>query len=93
MEELSKKVAQLNDGWEFYNHLDDHNKPNKQNPIHIRKPMLDVFLGTESCEDQEERFYEAASELIKLVAEEDSFWALRESLKISKPATKNRTSQ
>ena len=43
VEELSKKVAQLNDGWEFYNHLDDHNEPNKHHPIHIRKPMLDVF--------------------------------------------------
>ena len=81
VEELSKKVAQLNDGWEFYNHLDDHNEPNKHHPIHIRKPMLDVFLGTESCEDQEERFYEAASELIKLVAEEDSFWELRDACK------------
>ena len=76
---LEKKVAQLNDGWEFYNHLDDHNDPNKHHPIHIRKPMLDVFCGTESCEDQEQRFYEVASKLIKLVAEEESFWALRES--------------
>ncbi len=81
VEELSKKVEQLKDGWEFYNHLDDHNAPNKYHPIHIRKPMLDVFCGTESCEDQEDRFYEAARELIKLVAEEESFWALRESCK------------
>ena len=80
--ELSTKVEQLNDGWEFYDHLDDRtvNEPNKNNPIHIRKPMLDVFSGTESCEDQEERFYEVASKLIRLVVEEESFWALRESL-------------
>ena len=81
VEVLSKKVEQLNDGWQFYNHLDDHNAPNKYHPIHIRKSMLDIFSGTESCEDQEDRFYEAASELIKLVAEEESFWALRESCK------------
>ena len=43
--------------------------------------MLDVFCGTESGEDQEERFYEEASKLIRLVAEEESFWALRESCK------------
>ena len=43
--------------------------------------MLDVFLGTESCEDQEKRFYEAASKLIRLVAEEDSFWELRDACK------------
>ena len=82
VEELSKKVAQLNDGWEFYDHLADSDAPrkNKTNPIYIRKPMRDV-LGTESCEDQEERFYEAASELIKLVAEEESFWELRDACK------------
>lgn len=78
---LPKKVKLLNDGWQFYNHLDDHNAPNKYHPIHIRKPMLDVFCGTESGEDQEERFYEAASKLIRLVAEEESFWVLRESCK------------
>ena len=80
---LPKKVEQLNDGWQFYDHLKDFEAPgkNKYHPIHIRKPMLDVFCGTESCEDQEERFYEAASKLIRLVAEEESFWALRESCK------------
>ena len=83
VEELPKKVKQLNDGWQFYDHLKDFEAPrkNKYHPIHIRKPMLDVFCGTESCEDQEERFYEAARELIKLVVEEESFWALRESCK------------
>ena len=80
VEELPKKVKQLNGGWQFYNHLDDPNvlEKNEYHPIYIRKPMLDVFCGTESCEDQEERFYEAASELIKLVVEEESFWMLRE---------------
>ena len=80
---LPKKVEQLNDGWQFYDHLKDFEAPrkNKYHPIHIRKPMLDVFCGTESGEDQEERFYEAASTLIRLVAEEESFWALRESCK------------
>ena len=80
---LPKKVEQLNDGWQFYDHLKDFEAPrkNKYHPIHIRKPMLDVFCGTESGEDQEERFYEAASELIKLVVEEESFWSLRDACK------------
>lgn len=52
-------------------------KPNKWHPIHIRKPLLDVFAGTEKYEEQEERFYEAASKLIELIAEEESFWKLR----------------
>ena len=80
---LPKKVEQLNDGWQFYDHLKDFEAPrkNKYHPIHIRKPMLDVFCGTESGEDQEERFYEAASKLIRLVAEEESFWSLRDACK------------
>ena len=80
---LPQKVEQLNDGWQFYDHLKDFEAPrkNKYHPIHIRKPMLDVFCGTESCEDQEDRFYGAASELIKLVAEEESFWSLRDACK------------
>ena len=80
---LPKKVEQLNDGWQFYDHLKDFEAPrkNKYHPIHIRKSMLDVFCGTESGEDQEERFYEAASELIKLVVEEESFWSLRDACK------------
>ena len=83
VEKLPKKVEQLNDGWEFYNHLEDPNvlNKNKYHPIHIRKPLLDVFAGTESGEDQEDRFYETASKLIKLVAEEESFWALRDACK------------
>ena len=80
---LPKKVEQLKDGWQFYDHLKDFEAPrkNKYHPIHIRKPMLDVFCGTESYEDQEDRFYRAASELIKLVAEEESFWSLRDACK------------
>ena len=81
--ELSCRVQnKLRDGWngwEFYNHLEDRTvkRPNKWHPIHIRKPLLDVFAGTGKYEEQEERFYEAASKLIDLVVEEESFWKLR----------------
>ena len=80
-QELLCRVQQrLNDGWdgwEFYNHLEAVNMPNRWHPIHIRKPLLDVFAGTEEGEEQEERFYKAASDLIRLVAEEECFWELR----------------
>ena len=65
-------------GWRFYNHLEEVEKPNRYHPIHIQKPLLDVFAGTKKYEEQEERFYEAASFLIKLFGDEESFWKLRE---------------
>ena len=76
---VQQKLNDESKGWEFYNHLEDRTvrNPNKWHPIHIRKPLLDVFAGTENYEEQEERFYEAASDLIKLVTEEESFWKLR----------------
>ncbi len=77
---LCNAQQRLNDGWnrwKFYNHLEEVERPNRYHPIHIRKPLLDVFAGTESYEEQECLFYNAASELIKLVAEEESFWKLR----------------
>ena len=80
--ELLCNVQQrLNDGcngWEFYNHLEEVERPNRYHPIHIRKPLLDVFDGTEKYEEQEERFYEVVSDLMKLVAGEESFWKLRD---------------
>ncbi len=78
---LSSKVKESKDGWKFHHHLkslDISEEDKKRFPIHIRKPLLDVFAGTESYEEQECLFYNAASELIKLVAEEESFWKLRE---------------
>ena len=75
---VQRKLNDKWNGWEFYNHLEEVEKPNKWHPIHIRKPLLDVFAGTENYEEQEERFYEAASFLIKLFVEEESFWKLRE---------------
>ena len=77
---VQQKLNDESKGWEFYNHLEDRTvrNPNKWHPIHIRKPLLDVFAGTENYEEQEERFYEAASFLIKLFGEDESFWKLME---------------
>ena len=77
---VQQKLNDESKGWKFYNHLEDRTvrNPNKWHPVHIRRPLLDVdvFAGIEN-EEQEERFYEAASFLIKLFGEEESFWKLR----------------
>ena len=76
---VSTKIATLNNGWEFYNHLNDceAQRKNKWHPIHIRKSMLDVFIGTTSVEEQADIFYQTAIEVLKIVTDEDSFWKLR----------------
>lgn len=80
---VSKKIKTRNDGWEFYHHLDDNKigKKNKWHPIHIRKPLLDIFSGTTSIEEQADIFYETANKLIKIVTDEDCFWSLRNDYK------------
>jgi len=79
IKKVSEKVTALNNGWEFYHHLDDR-KPgpqNKYHPIHIRKPMLDVFVGKTTIEEQDDIFYQTANQIIKIVTDENCFWALR----------------
>ena len=80
---ISKQITKLGNGWEFYNHLGDDYAPtkNKHHPIYIRKSLLDVLKGTNALDEQAERFHSAAIEIITLIFQEDSFWALRDDLK------------
>ncbi len=80
---LSKKVASLQNGFQFYDHLADTKikSKNKWHPIHIRKPMLDVFVGSSTVDEQAKVFYKNANDLIRLVTEEESFWKLRNDCK------------
>lgn len=75
---LAREVGNLNNGWQFYNHLDEVERPNRWHPIHIRKSMLDVFAGTLNTEDQDKRFYDGANLLINTVIHEDCFLRLTE---------------
>jgi hypothetical protein len=83
IEKLSIKIKKGNNGWQLYNHLDDNKikNKNKWHPLHIRKPMLDVFIGSSTIDEQAGIFYEIGQELIKLVTDEDSFWKLRDEFK------------
>jgi hypothetical protein len=83
VESLSKKINKISDGWQFYNHLGDNQikTKNKWHPIHIRKPMLDVFVGLESIEEQAKVFYETAKQIVELVTNEKYFWKLRDECK------------
>ena len=79
---LSDKIERLNNGWQFYNHLEDDSarRKNRWHPIHIRRPLLDVLAGTKSTKDQEDTFYNQISSILDIITSIDSFWHLRESL-------------
>lgn len=76
---LSKKIASLQNGFDFYDHLADTKikSNNKWHPIHIRQPLLNVLIGSSTAEEQDNIFYRTANDLIKLVTDEESFWKLR----------------
>lgn len=80
---ISSEITKLNDGWEFYHHAKDKqiSNSNRWHPIHIRKPLLDVFAGTKNTEEQETVFFQQAKLILDIVTNEDSFWSLRESFK------------
>lgn len=82
IENVRKFVELENNGWNFYHHLDDTAvKANKWHPVHIRKPMLDVFAGTITFEEQVNAFTENAKWLVEAVTREQDFWKLKDRYK------------
>lgn len=77
---LEKRIRLLGDGWIFYHHLDDDqiSQKHKGFPIHIRKPMLDLLRGTESSEDQVNRFMKANETILKEILACQEFWDMRQ---------------
>ncbi|HHL18809.1 MAG TPA: hypothetical protein ENJ33_03660 [Thiothrix sp.] len=70
-------------GWNFYHHIEDDNveKKNYWHPIHIRKPMIDLFEGTITAEDQEKRFIEATKEIIPIIIKSKYYQNLKNDIK------------
>lgn len=77
---LSTQIKNLGNHWNFHNHLEQDPNPNRWHPIHIRKPMLEVFRETRTNEDQVERFMEHAKDILKIIFNEGSseFHKMRE---------------
>ncbi|MCF8231820.1 MAG: PD-(D/E)XK nuclease family protein [Bacteroidales bacterium] len=76
---LKKKVEELKSGWDFYHHIEDDKVKEKNfwHPIHIRKPMLHLFQGTEKGEEQEQRFIDATNEIIAIIDDSEYFHELK----------------
>ena len=79
---LENEISKLN-GWNFYHHIEDDNveKKNYWHPIHIRKPMIDLFEGTITAEDQEKRFIEATKEIIPIIIKSKYYQNLKNDIK------------
>ncbi len=79
IKKLEIDVGKLGDGWELYDHLNDPDArtKNKWHPVHIRKPMLDIFKGTTTVEEQADQFCENADKLLDIIDMNPFFWKLR----------------
>ncbi len=79
VDSISRKVTELDDGWDFYHHIEDKNRRNinKWHPIHIRKPAIQVFAGTQTIEGQVNNFYNEAKIILDMINNEGSFQKLR----------------
>jgi hypothetical protein len=75
---IEKQIKVLNQGWDFVI------APNKWHPIHIRKPMLELFKGTLTSEEQDARFMESAEQILNIIFKSDEFKDLnKECLQLS----------
>ncbi len=81
---LQKEIEKLNDNWNFYNHIEDEmvTSPNPWHPIHIRKPMLDLFRGTSTAEEQDKKFIEATKTILQIITVTEYYVKLKNDLKI-----------
>lgn len=86
--ELRDKIQCELPDLEFHDHLESGvDNPNRWHPIHIRMPMVDLFRGTITAEDQDKRFIEKASSILKIIAACEPFWSLRKELQKSQETT------
>ena len=73
--------------FDYLDHFATCDDPNLWHPIHIRMPMIDLFRGTATADDQYQRFVETASRVLAVLSELPEFVALREMLLTNPPKT------
>ena len=91
IEYLQVEIEKLGDNWDFYNHIKDERVEGKNywHPIHIRKPMIDLFKGTLTAEEQEARFLEAIKLILPIIIKSEYYTKLKKDLKESTKAQQN----
>lgn len=72
-----QKSGQL-DGWDVHDHLGASDNPNRWHPLHVRKPMLEVFRGSTDGPSQENQFLQSVTIVLRAVLGIQEFRQLRE---------------
>lgn len=75
VKELADKVSKHSGNWTFYNHRAEASPFNPWHPLYLEYPMLEVFKGTETTEQQEQRFIEIAEEALVMLTSCEAFAA------------------
>lgn len=68
---LKERLAAVapDQGWSFYDHLADARGANRYHPLYLERPLLNVFQGATTCEEQQQKFYAMGQQALGLVEE------------------------
>lgn len=66
--------------FEVVDHFGTCDEPNRWHPIHIRMPMVELFRGTTTADEQYARFVDAASRVLAVVSDLPEFHLFRDML-------------
>ena len=79
--QLVQRLRQESGGWNFHDHLAEVAKPNRWHPLHLRRPLVQVFEGARSADERYLRWMQAAHDTIGILLQGGELTALRERLK------------
>lgn len=71
--------------FQFLDHFATCDDPNRWHPIHIRMPMVELFRGTITADEQYLRFNDAASRVLAVVSDLPEFHAFCKMLQTKSP--------
>ncbi|MBD2200634.1 MULTISPECIES: PD-(D/E)XK nuclease family protein [Calothrix] len=78
--QLRSRLKANSGTWDFHDHRLEAGKQNPWHPLHLRKPLAEVFRGTITFDDQVERFIAQGREVIELLLEDGELEALTKRL-------------
>jgi hypothetical protein len=79
--QLVQRLGQDSGGWSFHDHLAEVAKPNRWHPLHLRRPLAQVFEGAQSTDERYRRWLQAARDATGILLQGGEFTALRDRLR------------
>jgi hypothetical protein len=85
VDELSSNYKLTEQGWNFYHHIKDEEieVKNYWHPIYFRKPLLEVFRGTVTAKDQDEKVLDIIRLFLPIIWNSENFQGLRKVFSVS----------